>query len=42
MLPSIEVAKTLAKLVGTTVGYLLGESKEMNALKRSADVKAAQ
>jgi transcriptional regulator with XRE-family HTH domain len=33
MLPSIEVAKTLAKLVGTTVGYLLGESKEMNALK---------
>jgi transcriptional regulator with XRE-family HTH domain len=33
MLPSIEVAKTLAKLVGTTVGYLLGENKEMNALK---------
>jgi transcriptional regulator with XRE-family HTH domain len=33
MLPSIEVAKKLARLVGTTVGYLLGESKEMNALK---------
>jgi len=33
MLPSIEVAKTLSRLVGTTVGYLLGENKEMNALK---------
>jgi transcriptional regulator with XRE-family HTH domain len=33
MLPSIEVAKKLAKLVGTTVGYLLGESKDMNVLK---------
>jgi hypothetical protein len=33
MLPSIEVAKNLAKLVGTTVGYLLGEAKDMNVLK---------
>lgn len=33
MIPSIEVAKNLAKFLDTTVGYLLGESKEANALK---------
>jgi len=33
MKPSIDVAKKLAKLVDTTVGYLLGESKDMNVLK---------
>ena len=33
MLPSIEVAKKLAKLLDTTVGYLLGESKDVNILK---------
>lgn len=36
MTPSIEVAKTLAKLLATTVGYLLGETKEMNVLKDPA------
>jgi transcriptional regulator with XRE-family HTH domain len=39
MLPSIAVAKTLAKLVGTTVGYLLGEAKDMNMLKDPAMLK---
>lgn len=33
MKPSIEVAVKLAKTVETTVGYLLGETKEMNVLK---------
>jgi hypothetical protein len=32
MKPSIDVANKLAKLVGTTVGYLLAESKDMNEL----------
>jgi ribosome-binding protein aMBF1 (putative translation factor) len=36
MKPSIDVAKKLAKLVDTTVGYLLGESKDMNVLKDPA------
>jgi transcriptional regulator with XRE-family HTH domain len=33
MQPSIEAAKKIAKLVGTTVGYLLGETDEENILK---------
>ncbi len=33
MLRSIEAAKKIAKLVGTTVGYLLGETDEENILK---------
>ncbi len=33
MKPSIDVAKNIAKLVGTTVSYLLGENKESNVLK---------
>jgi transcriptional regulator with XRE-family HTH domain len=39
MKPSIDVANKLAKLVDTTVGYLLGESKNMNALKDPAMLK---
>ena len=39
MKPSIDVANRLAKLVGTTVGYLLGESKDMNILKDPAMLK---
>ena len=33
MLPSIEVAKKLAKLLDTTVGYLLGESADADIFK---------
>lgn len=33
MLPSIEAAKKIAKLIDTTVGYLLGETDEENILK---------
>ena len=33
MKPSIEVAAKLAKLIDTTVGYLLGETKDMNIFK---------
>ena len=36
MIPSVEVAKNLAKLLNTTVGYLLGETKETNVLKDPA------
>ena len=32
-MPSIEAAKKIAKLVGTTVGYLLGETDEENIMK---------
>lgn len=39
MKPSIDVARKLAKLVDTTVGYLLGESKDMNVLKDPAMLK---
>jgi transcriptional regulator with XRE-family HTH domain len=39
MKPSIDVAKNLAKLVGTTVGYLLGESSDMNVLKDPSMLK---
>jgi len=33
MLPSIEAAKKIAKLIDTTVGYLLGEAHDTNILK---------
>lgn len=33
MQPSIEAARKIAKLVGTTVGYLLGETEQENILK---------
>jgi len=33
MTPSIETAKKLAALLGTTVGYLLGETENDNLLK---------
>lgn len=33
MTPSIEAAKKLAKILDTTVGYLLGESEESNMFK---------
>jgi len=39
MLPSIEAAKKIAKLVDTSVGYLLGESNDMNVLKDKAMLK---
>jgi transcriptional regulator with XRE-family HTH domain len=33
MTPSIDAAKKLAKILGTTVGYLLGENDEANLFK---------
>lgn len=33
MIPSIDVAKNLAKLLDTTVGYLVGETDEVNLLR---------
>lgn len=33
MKPSIDVVKALAEALGTTVGYLLSESQDMNLLK---------
>ena len=33
MVPSVAVAKRLAKFLDTTVGYLLGETEEVNLLK---------
>ena len=35
MTPSIEAAKKIAELLDTTVGYLLGETDEVNLLKDS-------
>lgn len=35
MIPSIEVAKNIAKILGTTVGYLL-ETEEVNIFKNPA------
>jgi len=46
MTPSIEVAKKIANFLDTTVGYLLGETKETNLFKdpemlqRLHDIKA--
>jgi transcriptional regulator with XRE-family HTH domain len=39
MIPSIDAAKKIAKLVDTTVGYLLGESNDMNLLKDASMLK---
>ncbi len=36
MTPSIEVAKKMAQLLGTTVGYLLGEIEEADTFKDPA------
>lgn len=36
MIPSIEVTKNIAKILGTTVGYLLGETEEVNIFKDPA------
>lgn len=36
MKPSIEVALNLARLTGTTVGYLIGELEEIDVLKDPA------
>jgi transcriptional regulator with XRE-family HTH domain len=36
MLPSIKAAQSIAKLVDTTVGYLLGETEQTNVLKDPA------
>lgn len=33
MTPSIEAAKNLAKILNTTVGYLLGETEQENVFK---------
>jgi len=33
MLPSIKAAQSIAKLIDTTVGYLLGETEQTNVLK---------
>ena len=33
MTPSIDAAKKLADLLGTTVGYLLGETEDTNIFK---------
>lgn len=33
MIPSIEVAKNIAKNLDTTVGYLLGETEQVNIFK---------
>jgi transcriptional regulator with XRE-family HTH domain len=45
MVPSIDAAKKLAGLLGTTVGYLLGESehdlfKDPEMLKRFKEIKS--
>jgi transcriptional regulator with XRE-family HTH domain len=39
MTPSIEVAKSLAKILGTTVGFLLDETDDMNMLKDKTMLK---
>lgn len=33
MIPSIEVAKNIAKILDTTVGYILGETEQVNIFK---------
>lgn len=42
MTPSIEAAKKLAKILDTTVGYLLGESEEANLFKDPTMLKRFQ
>lgn len=42
MTPSIEAAKKLAKILDTTVGYLLGENEQANLFKDPAMLKRFQ
>lgn len=42
MTPSIEVAKKLAKILDTTVGYLLGENDQSNLFKDPAMLRRFQ
>jgi len=42
MLPSIEVAKKLAALLDTTVGYLLGENEDNQLLKNPKILQCLQ
>jgi len=42
MVPSIEAAVKLARLLDTTVGYLLGENKDSKLLKDPAMLKRLQ
>ncbi|MCH8518060.1 MAG: helix-turn-helix domain-containing protein [Cyclobacteriaceae bacterium] len=42
MIPSIEAAKKLAKILDTTVGYLLGENEQTNLFKDPAMLKRFQ
>ena len=42
MLPSIDAAKKLAKLLDTTVGYLLGETGQADLFKDPAMLKRFQ
>jgi len=42
MTPSIEAAKKLAKILDTTVGYLLGENEQSDLFKDPAMLKRFQ
>ncbi len=42
MIPSIEAAKKLAKILDTTVGYLLGETEKSNLFKDPKMLKRLQ
>lgn len=42
MTPSIEAAKKLAKILDTTVGYLLGENEQADLFKDPAMLKRFQ
>lgn len=42
MIPSIEAAKKLAKILDTTVGYLLGENEQADLFKDPAMLKRFQ
>lgn len=42
MTPSIEVAKKIARILETTVGFLLGETDEVNMFRDPAMLKRFQ
>ncbi len=42
MVPSIEVVKKMADLLDTRVGYLLGETVDMNTFKKTWHAKTLQ
>ena len=42
MIPSIEAAKKLAKILDTTVGYLLGETEQADLFKDPKMLKRLQ